>query len=131
MYEKRIEIRWRDMDALGHVNNAVYATYFEEVRDEWVERALGGHTPITSFVLARIAIDFRRELSQADDAVIARCGIVRIGTSSFTMREEIRTLDGDLAAEGETVVVARDPQAGRSRPLSEEERRMLGAHLIA
>ena len=37
MHEKQIEIRWRDMDAFKHVNNAVYATYLEECRDELVE----------------------------------------------------------------------------------------------
>ena len=41
MHEKRIEIRWRDLDAYRHVNNAVYSTYLEECRDEWLERALG------------------------------------------------------------------------------------------
>jgi acyl-CoA thioester hydrolase len=120
--EKRIEIRWRDMDALGHVNNAVYATYFEEIRDEWTEHVLGGHTPWTSFVLARIAIDFRRELSQADDVIVVRCRLTRIGTSSLTLREEISTLDGTLAAECEAVVVVRDPEAGRSRPFTPLER---------
>ena len=39
MFEKRIEIRWRDVDAYQHVNNAVYATYLEECRDEWLEAA--------------------------------------------------------------------------------------------
>lgn len=34
-----ITVRWADMDAYEHVNNAVYATYFEEARDEWVARA--------------------------------------------------------------------------------------------
>jgi hypothetical protein len=38
VHEKQIEIRWRDQDAYGHVNNAVYLTYLEEVRDEWLER---------------------------------------------------------------------------------------------
>ena len=41
MHEKRIEIRWRDQDAYGHVNNAVYLTYLEEARDEWLEQTLG------------------------------------------------------------------------------------------
>lgn len=93
-------------------------------------RRLGGHTELTSFVLARLSIDFRRELSQAHDAVMARCGIVRIGTSSFTLRQEIATLDGVVAAEGETVVVARDPRAGRSRPLTGDERSLLEQHVI-
>ena len=47
-------------DALGHVNNAVYATYFEEARDRWLMQALAGITPITDFALARVAIDYKR-----------------------------------------------------------------------
>ena len=42
MHEKRVEIRWSDVDAFGHVNNAVYATYLEECRDEWLDAAIGG-----------------------------------------------------------------------------------------
>ena len=60
MYEKQIEIRWRDQDAYGHVNNAVYLTYLEEVRDEWLERTLGRVDSLSDFVIARVAIDFRQ-----------------------------------------------------------------------
>ena len=73
MHEKRIEIRWRDVDAYRHVNNAVYATYLEECRDEWVERVLGDVGDPWDYVLARVAIDFRRELTQDDDTVVVRC----------------------------------------------------------
>jgi acyl-CoA thioester hydrolase len=121
-HEKRIEIRWRDMDAYRHVNNAVYATYLEECRDEWMERVLGGDGDLWDFVLARVAIDFRRELTQDDDAVLVSCGLTRIGTSSVTTREEIRLPDGELSAEAEAVLVARDRERGGSRPLSGDER---------
>ena len=77
--EKRIEIRWRDLDALRHVNNAVYATYLEEARDEWMNRALGGAGDLWDYVLVRVAIDFRRELTQDDDAVVVRTRLTRIG----------------------------------------------------
>ena len=120
MHEKRVEIRWSDVDAFGHVNNAVYATYLEECRDEWLDAAIGGEVS-WSFVIARLAIDFRRELRLDDDAVLARCTLARIGTSSVTTREEIRTGD-ELAADAEAVLVARDRQTGRSRPLSAGER---------
>ncbi len=121
-HEKRIEIRWRDCDAYRHVNNAVYATYLEECRDEWAELALAGVGDIWDYVLARVAIDFRRELTQDDDAVLVSCRLVRIGTSSITLAEEIRTLDGVLSAEAEAVLVARDRTTGRSRPLTDIER---------
>ncbi len=121
-HEKRIEIRWRDVDAYRHVNNAVYATYLEECRDEWADLALGDTGDIWDFVLARVAIDFRRELTQDDDAVVVSCRLVRIGTSSVTLAEEIRTLGGELSAEAEAVLVARDRATGRSRPLTDTER---------
>ena len=120
--EKRIEIRWRDLDALGHVNNAVYATYLEEARDEWMIGALGGGGDLWDYVLARVAIDFRRELTQADDAVFVRTRLTHVGTSSLTLREEIVKLDGAVSAEAESVIVARDRQTGRARPLTEWER---------
>ena len=122
VYEKRVEIRWSDVDAYRHVNNAVYATYLEECRDEWTETVLGPEGDLWGFVLARVAIDFRRELTLADEAVIVTCRPVRVGNSSITTREEVRTLDGELSAEAEAVLVARDADTGRSRPLSESER---------
>ena len=128
-HELRIEIRWRDVDALRHVNNAVYATYLEECRDGWLARALGDDASLWDYVLARVAIDFRNEVSLGEEAVLARATLVRIGTSSLTLREEIRKLDGTLAAEAESVIVARDPETGRSRPLTEAERTRLAAVL--
>jgi acyl-CoA thioester hydrolase len=126
-HEKRVEIRWSDCDAYGHVNNAVYATYLEECRDEWAERALAGVGDVWDYVLARVAIDFRRELTQEDDQVVVSCRLERIGTSSLTLREEIRTVDGELSAEAEAVLVARDRTTGRSRPLTDAEREAFGA----
>jgi acyl-CoA thioester hydrolase len=122
IHEKRIEIRWRDVDAYEHVNNAVYATYLEECRDEWLGRALDGVGDAWDYVLARVAIDFRRELRLEDDAVVVSCRLTRIGTSSVTLREEIRMEDDTLAAESEAVLVARDRELGRSRPLTQDER---------
>lgn len=127
--EKRVEIRWSDVDAYQHVNNAVYATYLEECRDGWLERVLGDDGALWDYVLARVAIDFRREIGLDEEAVLARVTLVRIGTSSLTLREEIRLLDGTLAAEAESVIVARDRETGRSRPLSEAERAALEAAL--
>jgi acyl-CoA thioester hydrolase len=121
-HEKRIEIRWRDVDAYQHVNNAVYATYLEECRDEWVDKALDGVGDAWDFVLARVAIDFRRELRLEDEWVVATCRLERIGNSSVTLREALRADEGWLAAEAEAVLVSRDRAAGRSRPLTDAER---------
>jgi acyl-CoA thioester hydrolase len=121
-HEKAVEIRWSDVDAYQHVNNAVYATYLEECRDEWVERALGDAGDSWDLVLARVAIDFRRELRLEDEGVVVSCELERIGNSSLVLREQVRTREGELAAEAEAVLVARDRDLGRSRPLTDAER---------
>lgn len=125
MHEKEVEIRWRDVDAYRHVNNAVYLTYLEECRDEWLEHALGSGSETWDFVIARVAIDFRRELRLEDERVLVSCRLERIGTASIRTREEISTLDGTLAAEAEAVLVARAPTSGKARPLTSQERTAL------
>jgi len=121
-HEKRVEIRWSDVDAYLHVNNAVYATYLEECRDEWVDATLGDAGDSWDFVLARVAIDFRRELRLEDEEVVVSCTLARIGNSSIALREQIRTREGELSAESEAVLVARDRERGRSRLLTDDER---------
>jgi acyl-CoA thioester hydrolase len=133
IHEKRIEIRWKDLDVYGHVNNAVYLTYLEEVRDEWLGAVLGDPAEIWSYVLVRVAIDYRRELSLDDDVVIATCRLRSMGTSSVRTEERVLTVHGEVAAEAESVLVARDADDGRSRPLTDAERaafeRAVPAHI--
>ncbi len=121
-HEKEIEIRWRDLDVYGHVNHVVFLTYLEEARDEWLGRTLGDPARVWSFVVARVEIDYRRELTLADDVIVARCGLQQIGTSSIRTREAVVTGAGELAAAAEAVLVARDEGSGTSRPLGEDER---------
>jgi acyl-CoA thioester hydrolase len=122
MLERTIEIRWRDMDGYGHVNNAVYLTYLEEARDAWVQEVLGKVTDTWHFVLARVAIDFKQELTQDDERVIVRCSLASFGHASIRTVEEIVRHDGSLSAVAESVIVPRDPGTLRSRPLTDEER---------
>jgi acyl-CoA thioester hydrolase len=122
IHEKSIEIRWRDLDVFGHVNHVVFLTYLEEARDEWLARVHDDRDAIMRYVLVRAAIDYRRELRLEDDAIVARCTLARVGTSSVTTREEILTSSGELAAEAEAVIVAWDRESGESRPLTDEER---------
>ena len=129
MYERRIAIRWRDMDAYGHVNNGVYLTYLEECRDAWAQDVLGRANGGWDFVLAHIGIDYRNQLTQADGEVVVRCRLESFGRSSVRTREAIVKADGTIAAEAESVMVPRDPDADRSRPLTEPERSVLQAEL--
>ena len=130
MLEVRLQIRWRDMDAYGHVNNAVYLNFLEEARDSWVEQVLGSVADdVWHFVLARVAIDFRSELRQEDGEIVVRCRLESVGRSSIRTREEIRKLDGTISAQAEAVIVPRDPATGASRPLTQEEREALEREL--
>ena len=119
MHEKRIEIRWRDIDAYEHVNQAVYLTYLEEALDDWLREVLGG---VWHCVAGRVSIDYRAELRLEDREAVGTVRLERVGTKSVTVRAEIRAPDGRLAAEAEMVVVARDPATGESRPLTKSER---------
>ena len=123
----RERVRYRDADAFGHVNNAVYLTYLEEVRDEWLGRTLADPALVWGYVLARVEIDYRRELTLDDDGVVVRCALERIGNSSCVTREGVLTRGGEIAAEARAVLVARDETTGRSRPLTGEERAALEA----
>jgi acyl-CoA thioester hydrolase len=124
VHEKEIEIRWRDLDPYGHVNHAVFLTYLEEVRDEWLVAAVGEGA--LGYVVARVEIDYRRELTERDDRVVARIRLDSMGTSSVRTSEELAVRDGELAAEARAVLVACDDQH-RPRPLTEPERAALTA----
>ncbi len=131
MYENRVIIRWSDMDAYGHVNNAVYLNYLEDCRDAWAQRVLGGVADTWDFVLAHVGIDYRVQLTQDDGEIIVRCRLASYGRSSVRTREQILKLDGTVSAEAESVIVPRDANEPKSRRLTEQERAVLDAELAA
>ncbi len=126
-HETRIKIRWRDMDAYGHVNNAVYLNYLEECRDRLVEDLFG--QVAWDFVLVHVGIDYRRQLTQSDGEVIAGCAVTSFGRSSVRTTEEIRLADGTIVAEAESVIVPREHDTPASRPLTARERDVLQAEI--
>ena len=120
--------RFRDLDPMGHVNNAVFMTWIESARIELL-RSLGTiEKPDTggmAMILARAEIDFRAPLAFGDDVQIGvRCG--RFGTRSFELEYELRSADR-LVAEAKTVLVAYDYERNQSREIPEEWRRQLAA----
>ena len=118
----RIPIRWRDIDALGHVNNAVYLTYLEELLAVVLGPVLGD-----DYVTARIEIDFRNEIRLGEREVTGSASIERIGNSSLTVAVTLARSDGEAALEGRLVLVAWDREQRRGRPLTDKERSALEA----
>jgi acyl-CoA thioester hydrolase len=115
----RVDLRWGDMDALGHVNQAVYHELLEEARTALL-RTLP--TPEKgAFVLARVELNYRREVPLSHRFVDVTLRVEAIGRASVTVSQQILRSDGELAADGQSVLVAWDAERRRSRPLSEQE----------
>jgi acyl-CoA thioester hydrolase len=119
----RIPLRWRDMDMLGHLNQAVYHELLEEGRGALVALLPGGEH--FEFVLARVELDYRREVRREDEHVDVTTRVERVGRTSIAVAETIALADGTVAAEGKSILVAWDPEARGSRDLSEPERAAL------
>jgi acyl-CoA thioester hydrolase len=127
--EKRIDIRWRDLDALGHVNQAVYQTYGEEIVDAWFRETLGlTEGEVWDYVVVRLTTEYRSELRLADGQVVGAVRLVRLGKSSVTLALELRAAsDGRVAAESEVVFACWDVETRAARPITEVERAKLEA----
>lgn len=116
-----VPVRFRDLDAFGHVYHAVFLTLLDEARTRWFREVLALDHP-TDYVVARVEIDYESPLVLADEVVGATFEVERVGTSSLTLRETMRAPDGRAVSRGRVVTVLFDPAAGTSRPLSEAER---------
>jgi acyl-CoA thioester hydrolase len=125
-FEHEVNVRWRDVDGLGHVNHAVFLTYLEEGRDAFFVRTFGGEP---DYVVARLEVDLRAEVRYPDRRVTVRLSVERLGTTSLTTRETILTPGGEVAAEARVVTVRWDRRARKPVPFSETERARLTAAL--
>jgi acyl-CoA thioester hydrolase len=97
-----VTLRYADMDVLGHLNNAVYATLCEAGRVAYMEEILHDVTPAgASFVIVKLTIEFRAEGRYPGTARIAS-RITRVGGSSMTYTQDI-TLGGKFIATAESV----------------------------
>jgi acyl-CoA thioester hydrolase len=113
------------MDALGHVNHAVFLTYLEEGRDALYVRALGRDP---HYVVARVEIDMRAEVRYTDRQLRVRIEVERVGTTSLTTRETILTPEGVTAAEARVVTVLWDAGARKPMAFAADERARLAAY---
>lgn len=116
-----LPIRFRDVDAFGHVYHAEFLTLLDEARSRWFRDVLRLRNP-TDYVLARVEIDYVSSIELADEAVSADFAVERVGTSSLTLRETMRARDGRVVSRSRVVTVLRDVESGASRPLTEAER---------
>ena len=122
------KLRYNDTDRQGHVNNAVYSTFFETGRVSFLhDEELELKSPGCEFVLAHISIDFRAELFYPGQVDIGT-RVIRVGRSSFTCGQAVFK-GGICAATSESVIVQMDAKTRKSHALSEAMAAWLGARL--
>lgn len=107
-YVTPYQVMFRDLDPFGHVNNAVYLTYFEWARTRlWLDFTGANRASDISFIVARAEIDFREQIELEPIEIRTRFGEMR--NTSFDFLYEIRKADGQrIAALGKIVVVLYD-----------------------
>jgi acyl-CoA thioester hydrolase len=118
----RVQMRWRDLDGLGHVNHTVVLTYLEEGRDAWLARH---GIRREEYVVGRCTVNFRREIDPDWKTVTVECDVRELGRSSLVTSERILDHAGELVVEAEFGLVLWDPQQRGSRPISDDERASL------
>lgn len=119
-----IQVRFADTDAVGHINNATYATWTELARLRFLEES--GNSPV-NFILAHLSIDFRRQVDYTD-TVRVESRVAAIGNASFTLAQVVYA-NGTLAAEVKSVIVSFDYQAQRSVPIPPAFREWLASRM--
>ena len=123
-----VQLRWRDLDGLGHVNHTVVLTYLEEGRDAWLARH---GIPRDEYVVGRCHVSFKREIDPAQGAVTVECALRELGRSTVATRERIVDDTGEVAVEAQFDLVLWDPDRRASRPISDSERAALAGPVEA
>jgi acyl-CoA thioester hydrolase len=124
-YRHRLSVRFRDCDAMGHVNHAVYFTYMEQCRLTFWRDVTGTASPETRVIVARAECDYRAPAHFGDEVEV-RVKVGAIGRSSFALEYEIVEVGSTrLIATGKTVMVSYDYTAAKSVPLPDAARVLL------
>ncbi len=134
-FETEVPVRYTDVDTYGHVNNATYATYLEEARIDYLEAVLGDEARSLAadsaegdgvgIVVASLELDYRHSVGLVETVTVG-VRVPRLGESSFPIEYEVRS-DGEVAATGETTMVAYDRAANASRPLPDAWRERIAS----
>jgi acyl-CoA thioester hydrolase len=123
IYTNQQFVRWDDIDAFGHVNNAKYLTYIQEARFLW--------SPLLEMVVAKAEVDYLVPIYVGGRFYDITLWIEQIGNSSFTLGYEVIGDNGVVHAKVKTVQVAVSMETKKSRPLTDSERDFLKQYLKA
>ncbi|MEP7082330.1 MAG: thioesterase family protein [Chloroflexota bacterium] len=122
--------RFRDIDAFGHVNNAVFFSYVEQARIRYLLDVLRPAEPFDRLplILARVELDFRSPIFFGDEVTV-ETRVDRIGRSSVGMSHRMTAgADGRVVGDVETVLVTYDYAASAPIPVPDEWRTRIEEH---
>jgi len=119
-YQTQQYVRWGDLDAFGHVNNATYLVYAQEARYTW--------SKMIEMVVARAEVDFIAPIYTGDIFIDVEIWVNKIGNSSFGLTYEMKNGD-EVLARIKTVQVTVSMDTKKSRPLKDSEREFLTKYL--
>lgn len=122
-YTTEIQVRFRDLDPMQHVNNALYVTYLEQARAEFYEEVVGVPLADIDTVLAQLEVSYERAIDDVG-SVTVELEVGDLGSSSIPMDYEIRAGD-ERYATAKTVQVFFDRETGDSRPIPDRHRERL------
>ena len=114
-----VQVRFGDLDALGHVNNVQFFRFMETARVRWFDEV----APPMHALVARSECDHRREIGARVRTVDVAVGVESLGRTSFVLGHEL-TVDGETVATGRVVMV-KVGEDHRPAPLTDEERALL------
>ena len=103
----QLEVRWADSDRLGHVNNTKFVEYMQEAR-----------------------VKFLRPIKDESGPITVTLTVLRIGTTSYTLRHTVTDVRGNVCGIGDAVLVGFDLATDTARALADDERRTLGEYLV-
>jgi acyl-CoA thioester hydrolase len=127
----RCPLRWADMDAFGHVNNAVFLRYLEEARIDFMFRTTPGEGGVSfsgGAVVARHEIDYLRPLVHRHEPVVIETWVSDITAASMTVKYEVKDA-GTMYARASTIVVPYNLAEQRPRRITAEEKAFLERYL--
>jgi acyl-CoA thioester hydrolase len=130
-YVNKQFVRWDDLDAFGHVNNARYLTFAQEARFIWSTEEFSTamrESSLIEMVVARAEIDFVAPIYDGGRFVDVEISVEKIGNSSFVLLYTISD-GGQVFAKLKTVQVAVSMETKKSRPLTDTEREFLGRYM--
>ena len=119
-YQNKQYVRWGDLDAFGHVNNATYLVYAQEARFAW--------SKMLEMVVARAEVDFIAPIYTGDIYIDVEIWVNKVGNYSFGITYEMKNGD-ELLARVKTVQVTVSMETKKSRPINDAERDFLNKYL--